>query len=57
MAEFKVNDQRSLIDQLRSLIILADHHGLYDAADYIREKVTEQESRINLRNIKGKKDG
>lgn len=29
-------DQRSLRDQLTDLITIANRHGLYDAADFIR---------------------
>ena len=31
-----MNDQRSTYDQLLDLITLANKHGLYDAADWIR---------------------
>jgi len=36
------NDQRSLNDQLNEAAALADGAGLYDAADYIRERVRDR---------------
>lgn len=38
-------DQRSLMDQLRTLIPIANERGLYDAADYLRGVVERQEAR------------
>ena len=38
-----MNDQRSLYDQLRALILLANTEGLYDAADYLLERVKTME--------------
>jgi hypothetical protein len=32
-----MNDQRSLTDQMRDLIPIANRKGLYDAADYIEK--------------------
>lgn len=34
-----MNDQRSLYDQLISLDQLAVEHGLYDASDFLRERI------------------
>lgn len=31
--------QRALSDQLADLMDLANHFGLYDAADYLRDKI------------------
>jgi hypothetical protein len=31
-----VNDQRSTLDQVKDLVVLATEHGLYDAADWIK---------------------
>jgi hypothetical protein len=36
-------DQRSLLDQLRDLIPLANQAGMYDAADYLRDVVEHHE--------------
>lgn len=36
-----VNDQRSLKDQLKTLYQLANKNGLYDAADWLRDKIPE----------------
>jgi hypothetical protein len=33
--------QQSLNDQLRALVGVANHLGLYDAADYLKEKVNK----------------
>ena len=33
---FKAQDQRSVTDQLRTLVIVAHREGLYDAADLIQ---------------------
>lgn len=34
-------DQRSVTDQLKDLVILADHNGLYDAADWLRVRLED----------------
>jgi hypothetical protein len=39
----RMPDQRSLVDQLRDLIPLANRAGMYDAADYIRDVVESHE--------------
>jgi hypothetical protein len=31
-----MNDQRSLYDQLKTLVPIANKHGLYDAADWLK---------------------
>lgn len=36
-----MNDQRSLLDQLRELIELANKNGLYDAADFLAQYVAD----------------
>ena len=38
-----MNDQRSLNDQLKSLIELANENGLYDAADWIESTLIKME--------------
>ena len=40
-----INDQRSTLDQLITLIILANKEGLYDAADFLKDCV---KTRLNL---------
>ena len=35
-----MNAQKSITDQLRDLILIANEHGLYDASDYIRSMVS-----------------
>jgi hypothetical protein len=37
-------DQRSLTDQLKALIPVANQQGLYDAADYLRGVVERAEA-------------
>lgn len=37
-----MNDQRSVTDQLRDLIPIANQHGLYDAADYLTAITAEK---------------
>lgn len=34
-------DQRSLLDQLESLVVLADGHGHYDASDWLKARIKE----------------
>jgi len=34
-----MNDQRSTTDQLQDLVRLANAHGLYDAADFVRAAI------------------
>jgi|WetSurMetagenome_2_1015567.scaffolds.fasta_scaffold485985_3 hypothetical protein len=34
-------DQRSVEDQLKELILLANHNGLYDAADWVRGRLED----------------
>ena len=36
-----VPDQRSVTDQLNELVLLANRNGLYDAADWLRERLEE----------------
>lgn len=43
------NDQRSLNDQLRTLFGLANEHGLYDAADWLKNVLEAQEQRTEER--------
>lgn len=31
--------QESLIDQLRAMVVIANTHGYYDAADWIRDQI------------------
>ena len=42
MAKIRMNDQRSLIDQLITLRQIANREGLYDAAVYL-EAMTKQQ--------------
>ena len=35
-------DQRSVTDQLKELMILANKHGLYDAADWLKSTLEGQ---------------
>jgi len=32
-------DQRSVTEQLKDLIVLANQHGLYDAADWVKTQL------------------
>jgi hypothetical protein len=32
-----MNDQRALNDQLQDLVGIANQHGMYDAADFLRD--------------------
>jgi hypothetical protein len=36
-----VQDQRSLTDQLKDLILLANRNGMYDAADWLQARIAE----------------
>lgn len=36
---FKAQDQRSVTDQLRDLVVLATREGFYDAADLIQDRL------------------
>lgn len=40
-----MNDQRSLLDQLKSLHGLANQEGHYDAADWLQRQITKMEMR------------
>lgn len=50
----KMNDQRSLTDQLRDLIVLANRAGLYDAADVV-EKLLNPEPGVKSESEPGRK--
>lgn len=39
---FQMNDQRSLTDQLETLYGLANKNGLYDAADWLRQRLDQK---------------
>jgi hypothetical protein len=39
-----VQDQRSLTEQLRELVLLANKAGLYDAADYVQQNILNRRS-------------
>lgn len=39
-------DQRSVTDQLRDLVLLANQNGLYDAADWLQARL-DQSSRVS----------
>lgn len=41
-----MNDQRDLLKQLHSLVALANRRGLYDAADYLIDRIREFEFRL-----------
>ncbi len=41
--EKKMNDQRSLDDQLTDLIVMANKAGLYDAADFLLTKLVKED--------------
>lgn len=41
-----MNDQRSVTDQLASLIQLAHKNGLYDAADWVRTRMEADKARL-----------
>ncbi len=47
-----MNDQRPLLDQLQSLYGLANQNGLYDAADWLKERLdalkAAQRARVQL---------
>ncbi len=49
--------QVSLIDQFRALIPIATQKGLYDAADYLRNKVEFQEKREKREDDHAHEDG
>lgn len=34
-------DQRSVMDQLKDLVLLANQNGLYDAADWLRARLDQ----------------
>ena len=38
-----MNDQRSLTDQLKDLILIAEEKGMYDAADFLKGVVARSE--------------
>jgi hypothetical protein len=48
-----VNDQRSVTDQLKELVLLADRNGLYDAADWLRARLEsarlDQSSKVRIK--------
>jgi hypothetical protein len=46
----KPQSQASLIEQLNALIPIANQEGLYDAADFLRQKVAAQKARDFLSN-------
>lgn len=41
-----MNDQRSVTDQLATLIQLAHKHGLYDAADWVRSRIEADQAQL-----------
>lgn len=43
---FHPQDQRSATDQLRTLVVLANKHGLYDAADLVQRFCLSPENRL-----------
>jgi hypothetical protein len=44
-----LQDQRSLIDQLKDLVPLANKHGLYDAADWLSSHLRLRDFNASLR--------
>jgi hypothetical protein len=48
---FKPQDQRSATDQLRTLVVLANREGLYDAADLVQRFLLKPESRVTTAEI------
>lgn len=42
---FRTTDQRPLQDQLKDLITMANKAGMYDAADWIRDRMTARTRR------------
>lgn len=46
-----MNSQVSLTDQLARLVHIADQHGLYDAADFLRNHVEQVNARCARRTI------
>jgi len=43
---FKPQDQRSVTDQLRTLVVIANREGLYDAADLIQRFCLSPKDRV-----------
>lgn len=43
---FHPQDQRSVTDQLRTLVVLANRHGLYDAADIVQRFCLSPDNRL-----------
>lgn len=41
-----MNDQRSLADQLKDLIVLANKEGMYDAADYLKNISSQLDAQV-----------